>query len=341
MNSRLPRLSPLLLVSALGACGSDGGRAAPEAPVASVTVTPATSTTVPGGTVQLEAVARSTDGEALTGREINWTSTDQAVATVSAMGLVSGVAAGNATITASSEGQSGTASVTVQVVAAQVVVSPARIGLAPAQSAQLAAAVLDADGHQLEGRPIQWTSSNAGVVSVSGSGLLTGVGDGTATITATAEGKTGSAEVFVSSVSIAGHYMLHEELSDPNLGYVCENFQDVMLVQSGAAFTGTSQQAGTCTIGGQTFDNSGTYAVNEGQIYGDVVVFTEPGAIPCVYEGTIFSPGMSGTVSCTGVVDGTSVNMRGTWCADYLGATARAARSGPAEAKITRIPSCT
>jgi hypothetical protein len=115
----------------------------------------------------------------------------------------------------------------------------------------------------------------------------------------------------------------------------------VTLVQSGAAFTGTSQQVGSCTIGGQTFDNSGTYEITDGRIYGEAVVFAEPGVIPCVYEGTLSSPGMAGTVSCTGVVDVTTVNMSGTWCADYLGATAAAAKAGEAEAKVSRVPSCT
>src|SRR5205814_4107300 len=54
-----------------------------------------------------------TAGNVLTGRTISWTSSNAAVATVSGTGLVSGVAAGSATITATSEGRSGQAQVTV------------------------------------------------------------------------------------------------------------------------------------------------------------------------------------------------------------------------------------
>jgi len=49
----------------------------------------------------------------LTGRVVGWASSNPAIATVSATGLVTGVAAGAATITATSEGKSGTAAITV------------------------------------------------------------------------------------------------------------------------------------------------------------------------------------------------------------------------------------
>jgi hypothetical protein len=49
----------------------------------------------------------------LTGRTVSWTSGNTGVATVDANGLVRGVAAGNATITATSEGHSGSAAITV------------------------------------------------------------------------------------------------------------------------------------------------------------------------------------------------------------------------------------
>ena len=83
------------------------------APVASVIVTPTTATIGPGGTVQLTATTKDAAGNVLTGRAVTWTSGNTAAATVSASGLVTGVAAGSPTITATSEGQSGTASVTV------------------------------------------------------------------------------------------------------------------------------------------------------------------------------------------------------------------------------------
>jgi len=82
-------------------------------PVASVTVSPASASVQTGLTVQLTATPKDANGTALSGRVVNWTTSDAGVATVSGSGLVTGVAAGSATIRATSEGQSGTASVTV------------------------------------------------------------------------------------------------------------------------------------------------------------------------------------------------------------------------------------
>jgi hypothetical protein len=66
-----------------------------------------------GQAVQLTATPRDASGNPLAGRTITWTSGNLGVATVSAGGLVSAVAVGAVTITATSEGQSGTALVTV------------------------------------------------------------------------------------------------------------------------------------------------------------------------------------------------------------------------------------
>jgi len=81
--------------------------------VASVTVSPAQASVDTGKTVQLMATPRDANGNALTGRVITWASGAPAAATVSGSGLVRGVTAGSATITATSEGQSGTAAITV------------------------------------------------------------------------------------------------------------------------------------------------------------------------------------------------------------------------------------
>ncbi|HEY8813644.1 MAG TPA: Ig-like domain-containing protein [Candidatus Dormibacteraeota bacterium] len=83
------------------------------APVASVSVTPATPSLQVGETVQLSAVTRDANNNVLTGRAVSWTSSNTGVATVSASGLVSALAAGPAQITAISENQSGSATVTV------------------------------------------------------------------------------------------------------------------------------------------------------------------------------------------------------------------------------------
>jgi uncharacterized protein YjdB len=82
-------------------------------PVASVSVSPATANVAIGQTQQLTATIRDANNNILTGRTVTWASNGTAVATVSASGLVSAIASGSATITATSGGVGGTASITV------------------------------------------------------------------------------------------------------------------------------------------------------------------------------------------------------------------------------------
>lgn len=97
------------------------------AAVASVTVSPSTASIDVGGTRQFTATAMDGGGNTLNNRTVTWSSSNTGVATVgSSSGIVTGVAAGTATITATSEGRSGTATVTVVgATAQQVTTNPA------------------------------------------------------------------------------------------------------------------------------------------------------------------------------------------------------------------------
>ena len=173
--------------------------------VASVTVSPAQASVDTGKTVQLTATPRDANGNALTGRVITWASGNPAAATVSGSGLVRGETAGSATITATSEGQSGTAAITVvappppppPVPVASVTASPAQASVDTGKTVQLTATPRDANGNALTGRVITWASGNAGAATVSGSGLVRGVTAGSATITATSEGQSGTSAITV------------------------------------------------------------------------------------------------------------------------------------------------
>jgi probable HAF family extracellular repeat protein len=83
------------------------------APVETIVVSPDPASTVPGQTVQLTAELKDKQDRVLTNREVTWSSSNPAVATVDASGLVTGVTPGGATITAASEGKQGTATITV------------------------------------------------------------------------------------------------------------------------------------------------------------------------------------------------------------------------------------
>jgi len=108
----------LIFVFALGSvagCGSDTGGSGGSGAVATVTVSPSMQALSVGDTFRLSATPKTAAGDAVTGKTITWTTTASSVATVSASGTVTAVAAGNATITASVDGKSGTATISVQV----------------------------------------------------------------------------------------------------------------------------------------------------------------------------------------------------------------------------------
>ena len=170
-------------------------------PVASVSVSPATASVQAGQTVQLNATPKDANGTALSGRTVTWASSNVGVATVSG-GVVTGLSAGSVTITATSEGQSGTATVSVTAVpVASVSVSPATASVQAGQAVQLTATPRDASGNALSGRTVTWASSNAAVATVSATGSVSGVAAGSATITATSEGHSGTSAVTVTAAA--------------------------------------------------------------------------------------------------------------------------------------------
>ncbi|MFI5310928.1 MAG: Ig-like domain-containing protein [Gemmatimonadales bacterium] len=101
-----------LVILAACSSGKSDGVTGPT-PVASVSLN-VTATTVPvGQTLSLSVTLKDASGIALTGRTVTWTSSANNIATVSTAGLVTGVAAGQSTITAASEGKSAQTTITV------------------------------------------------------------------------------------------------------------------------------------------------------------------------------------------------------------------------------------
>ena len=173
-------------------------------PVASVTVSPSSDDIVVAQTLQLTATTKDGAGATLTGRAVAWSTSDAAKATVSSTGLVTGVAPGPVTITATSEGRSGTSAVTVKPKpVGAVILSPAQVSIEAGQTRQLTAQVTDDQGNVLSGRPVSYASQNTAIATVSATGLVTAVAVGATKIDASSEGKTGSADITVTAVPVA------------------------------------------------------------------------------------------------------------------------------------------
>jgi len=179
---------------------------APPAPVASVAVNLSSSSLNVGQSTQASVVLRDAAGNVLSGRAIAWSSAAPSLATVTGTGLVSAIAAGSATIVATSEGITGSATVVIAGGTAQpvatVTLSAISTSMFVGQSQAITVTLRDAQGNALTGRTIGWSSSNLAAVTVSPSGQVQAVGAGSATITATSEGKSGAIALTVTAAPV-------------------------------------------------------------------------------------------------------------------------------------------
>ena len=182
-------------------CGDSGTEPPPQppAPVAtSLTVTPASAEFAAlGETVQFAAEVRDQNGQAMPGAPVTWSSSDPAVATVGAAGLVTVVANGSVTVTATAGSASGTAAVTVAQQVGAVAVLPDGGSVVERDTVRFEAQAADTNGRPVAGAGFSWASSDTLVAVVDDAGLVTGVGAGEAEVTATAQGVTGRAGLTV------------------------------------------------------------------------------------------------------------------------------------------------
>lgn len=102
-----------VISATIGGVVGTAGVAVLGPPVASLVVTPASATIQRGNTLTLNAIPRDAAGNVLTGRAVTWSSSDTSIATVSTIGVVTGIERGTAIITATCEGK--TASATIRV----------------------------------------------------------------------------------------------------------------------------------------------------------------------------------------------------------------------------------
>ena len=257
--------------------------------VASVRVTPPSAPVTVGGTVHLQAEPLDGGGNVLTGRTITWSSADESIAKVDNTGLVTGVAAGATTITATCEGKTGTSGIAVAAqVAASITVAPPSVSITVGQTSQLTPTVRDAANAIISGAPVSWSVDNGNIASVTGSGLVTGVAAGTATITAT---------------SGAAHTTVAVTISEPPPNAVLVSPSSVsLLVTQRQQFTANVTDARGHTIQGADVSWSSSNSA--------VAAVGSTGLVIAVLPGTATITATSGSVSGTATVTVTLVPVR-------------------------------
>lgn len=181
---------PLILLLACAGCGTEmmTGTQEPK-----VEITAPTTTLEQGATTQLSATYYDDNGDAVSPTTFTWTSSTPAVATVASDGTVTAVAPGQTMIKAAARGVESDA-LTLTVVApsnqvAVVTVTPASVGaLAPGDTKAFTATATNSSGDVISSVSVTWATDDTDVATVSAGGVVTAVDDGTATLTATADG---------------------------------------------------------------------------------------------------------------------------------------------------------
>lgn len=189
-------VSGTLALVGFSACG--GGSSEPDVVVATVEVTPSTASKQVGETQQLAAAVKDAAGNILNGQPVTWSSSAASVASVSSSGLVTAHTLGTAVITAASGSKSGIA--TIDVIPppiASITVAPTNDTLLVGETVQLTATLRDAANNIVTNRTISWTSTSTTIATVSNSGLVTAVGDGAASITASVDNRSATATIQV------------------------------------------------------------------------------------------------------------------------------------------------
>ncbi len=164
------------------------------------------------------------------GRIVNWTSVNPEIASVTSAGVVTGISLGSGKIAVSAEGVVDTVNITVtKIPVAKITLSPSQQSVVQGATANITAAVEDSVGNTVSDRAIEWNSSDPVRATVASTGAntaqVTTHGNGTVTITASSEGKSGSSQVIIQQVPADSVFVVdstitfEEDLSGNSFSY--------------------------------------------------------------------------------------------------------------------------
>jgi len=203
-------LAMMMVVGFFSGCGKEEPKEPAKVSVTGVSLNKSSINLTEGSSESLTATVSPDNA---TNKAVSWKSSDAAVATVDGSGKVTAVKAGSATITVTSSDGSKTATCSVTVAASTVPVTgvtidKTEISIVEGESQKLSATVAPDNATD---KKVTWTSSDNNVATVDGSGNVTAVKAGTATITARAGDKTATCSVAVTAKEI----VLNEIAVDP------------------------------------------------------------------------------------------------------------------------------
>ena len=178
---------------------------AENVPVSGVEVDQNSLELSPGSTSKIVATVKPDTAK---DKSLTWVSSNPDVVTVDEQGNIKGVKVGSAVITVTTNDGAFTATVKVTVsedivAVTGVSLNKSSLALGPNESANLVANVTPSNASN---KGVTWTSSNTSIATVSSTGTVTALKDGTVTITATTKDGsfTATATVTVKTVKVTG-----------------------------------------------------------------------------------------------------------------------------------------
>ena len=128
-------------------------------------------------------------------KSVTWRSSNEKVATVDSNGKVTPIGNGEATITAEANGYTATCTVKVTTAVSGITLDKSELSMKVGDNPVTLVAKVTPD--DATDKTVTWRSSNEKVATVDANGKVTAVGNGEATITATAGGKTATCKLSV------------------------------------------------------------------------------------------------------------------------------------------------
>jgi uncharacterized protein YjdB len=169
-----------------------------------ISVSPANPSINKGATQQFTATGTYSDGSTQNiTSTVSWVSKSPSVASISTSGLATGLAAGTATIQASSGTILGPAQITVTLPLVSIAITPPNSSIAKGTMLQLTATGTYSDGStQNLTSSVVWSSTTSSVSTITTGGLTTGVGVGSTTINAVSGTITGTTGLTVTAPTL-------------------------------------------------------------------------------------------------------------------------------------------
>ena len=137
-----------------------------------------------------------------TDKTINWSSSNVSVVRVDQNGAVAAEGAGTAVITASAGTKSATCTITVTIPVESISLNMTKRTIKVNETVLLKAEINPSDATT---KSIQWSSSDVSIASVGSNGMVKGLKEGVATITASADGKSTSCTITVLRSTAGGN----------------------------------------------------------------------------------------------------------------------------------------